>query len=55
MDSFFNRVAAVIEQARTHVGRTADLTMCVAYFEIGRIIVEEEQGGQARAQFGKAY
>ncbi|MDL2226714.1 PDDEXK nuclease domain-containing protein [Deltaproteobacteria bacterium OttesenSCG-928-M10] len=53
MDSFFNRVAALIEQARTHVGRTADLTMCVAYFEIGRMIVEEEQGGQARAQFGK--
>lgn len=53
MDGFFDRVAVVIEQARTHVGRTADLTMCVAYFEIGRIIVEEEQGGQARAQFGK--
>jgi len=53
MEDFFDRVAVVIEQARTYVGRTADLTMCVAYFEIGRVIVEEEQGGLARAQFGK--
>ena len=53
MEGFFDRVAVIIEQSRTYVGRTADLTMCVAYFEIGRMIVEEEQGGQARAQFGR--
>jgi len=49
---FFDKVAALIEQARAHVGRTADLTMCVTYFEIGRMIVEEEQGGKARAEYG---
>lgn len=32
---------------------TADLTMCVTYFEVGRMIVEEEQGGKARAEYGK--
>ena len=50
---FFENVALIIERARKFVGRTADLTMCVAYFEIGRMIVEEEQGGNARAAYGK--
>jgi hypothetical protein len=51
--SFFENVANVIAQARTFVGRTADLTMCAAYFEVGRMIVEEEQGGEARAKYGR--
>ena len=51
--SFFENVARVIEEARRHIGRAADYTMCVTYFEIGRMIVEEEQGGAARAEYGK--
>ena len=50
---FFENVAQLIEKTRAFVGRTADLTMCVTYFEIGRMIVEEEQGGKARAEYGK--
>jgi hypothetical protein len=50
---FFDNVAQIIEQARAHVGRTVDLTMCVTYFEVGRMIVEEEQGGKARAEYGR--
>ena len=53
MENFFADVAAIIEQARSYVGRTADLTMCVTYFEIGRIIVEQEQDGKARAEYGR--
>jgi len=52
-DRFFESVANIIEQARKYVGHTADLTMCVTYFEVGRMIVEEEQGGKARAEYGK--
>lgn len=52
-NDFFENVAAIIEQARRFVGRTADLTMCVTYFEVGRMIVEEEQGGKARAEYGR--
>jgi hypothetical protein len=51
--TFFEGVAQIIEQARRFVGRTADLTMCVTYFEVGRMIVEEEQGGKARAEYGR--
>ena len=50
---FFFRVANIIEQARKFVGRTADLTTTVTYFEIGRMIVENEQGGQERAEYGQ--
>jgi len=50
---FFDNVARLIEQARTYVGRTADLTMCVTYFEVGRLIVEQEQGGKVRAEYGR--
>jgi hypothetical protein len=52
-DGFFDNVAKIVEQARAYVGRTADLTMCITYFEIGRMIVEEEQGGKARAEYGR--
>ena len=52
MDNFFDGVALIIEQARAYVGRTANLAMCVSYFEVGRMIVEQEQGGKARAEYG---
>jgi len=47
MNNFFDNVVAIIEQAQTYVGRTADLTMCITYFEIRRMIVEQEQNGKA--------
>ena len=53
MNDFFGGVAAIIEQARAYVGRTADLAMCVTYFEVGRLIVEQEQSGKARAEYGR--
>ena len=43
-NNFFENIAKLIEGVRSFVGRTADLTMSitVTYFEIGRMIVEEE-------------
>ena len=52
-NDFFENVAQIIEQARSFVGYTADLTMCATYFEVGRMIIEEEQGGKARAEYGR--
>ena len=51
-DAFFERAATLIEQARTLVARTIDKTMCVTYFELGRMIIEEEQDGEAKAKYG---
>jgi predicted nuclease of restriction endonuclease-like (RecB) superfamily len=50
--AFFENVARIIENGQSFVGRTANLAMCVTYYEVGRMIVEEEQGGEARAQYG---
>jgi len=51
----FEKAALIIEQARQYVGRSANLTMSVTCFEVGRMIVDEEQGGQIRAAYGKDY
>ena len=46
-------VGELVEQARKHVGRTADITMCITNFIIGKIIVEREQDGANRAKYGR--
>ena len=51
--SLFARVAALIEEARQKVATVANLAQVYTNFEIGRQIVEEEQGGKRRAEYGK--
>jgi predicted nuclease of restriction endonuclease-like (RecB) superfamily len=53
VSDFFENVVQIIEKARKIVGRTTDMAMCISYYEIGRMIVEEEQGGKARAEYGR--
>ncbi len=50
---FYNRVIALLKEARKSVVQTVNKTMVYTYFEIGRIIVEEEQNGKARAAYGR--
>ncbi len=50
----FDRVAAILEEARTNVARTVNTRMVIAYWLIGREIVQEEQGGKRRAGYGDA-
>ncbi|GJM61258.1 hypothetical protein PEDI_18100 [Persicobacter diffluens] len=50
---FFEKVAALLNQARNHIARSVNATMTKTYFEIGRMIVEEEQPGEERAAYGK--
>lgn len=49
----FKQVAELLQNARQQVLRTVNSTMVYTYFEIGRIIVEEEQNGKDRAEYGK--
>ena len=51
--SLAERVIAVIEAARQKVATVANIAQVYANFEIGRQIVEEEQGGKRRADYGK--
>ena len=50
----FDRVAAILEEARVAVVRTVNTRMVIAYWLIGREIVQEEQGGKKRAGYGDA-
>ncbi len=47
-------VARVIEEARRAAARSVNAVMTATYWLIGRRIVEQEQGGQARAGYGEA-
>jgi predicted nuclease of restriction endonuclease-like (RecB) superfamily len=48
-----NRISELLISARTKVLQTVNQTMVLTYFEIGRMIVEEEQNGKQRADYGK--
>lgn len=51
--TLFTRAVNLLQEAREKVVRSVNLTMVHTYFEIGRMIVEEEQGGKERAGYGK--
>lgn len=50
----YNRIRKIIENARGNVVRAINTEMVVAYWHIGREIVEEEQKGKFRAGYGEA-
>ena len=50
---FYNKVARLLKEAQKSVVQSVNKTMVYTYFEIGRIIVEEEQKGKVRAEYGK--
>lgn len=50
---FLESVSDVLLQARKNAKTAVNLTMVYAYYEIGRIIVEEEQRGERRAAYGQ--
>ena len=49
---FFSQIVDLLQSAKSNVVRTINQTMVTTYFEIGRMIVEEEQGGKERAEYG---
>jgi predicted nuclease of restriction endonuclease-like (RecB) superfamily len=52
-ESFYNRIKEILKIARNRVYRAANSEMVIAYWNIGRTIVEEEQKGITRADYGK--
>ena len=49
----FSQISELLENSRKRVVVTVNQTMVLTYFEIGRIIVEDEQKGENRAEYGK--
>lgn len=50
---FYSQIVALLQSARNKVVRTVNQTMVLTYFEIGKMLVEKEQGGKVRANYGK--
>lgn len=51
--NLYTKIAELLQSARQKVVRTVNQTMVYTYFEIGRMIVEDEQQGKERAEYGK--
>lgn len=52
-NDFLRSVSDIISQAQKNAKTAVNLAMVYAYYEIGRMIVEEEQNGANRAAYGK--
>lgn len=50
---FFNDIRAILQTARQKAYTAVNFVMVEAYWQIGKRMVQEEQEGQARAEYGK--
>lgn len=54
MKNLVSEIRSIIETSRSNAVRSVDFCRVQMYWQIGRRIVEEEQGGSARAEYGKS-
>ncbi|MCO5230215.1 MAG: PDDEXK nuclease domain-containing protein [Chitinophagales bacterium] len=47
-----DKIISLIEHARSSVAKVANTAMVITYFQIGKLIVEELQQGESRAEYG---
>lgn len=52
-NGFLQNVSEILESARKNAKTAVNLAMVYAYYEVGRMIVEQEQHGENRAAYGK--
>ena len=50
---YIEKAKEILESAKKRVIRSINHVMVFAYYELGRLIVEEEQKGEIRAQYSK--
>ncbi|NWF91129.1 MAG: DUF1016 domain-containing protein [Ignavibacteriaceae bacterium] len=51
--NFYEDIKQILDKARSAAFRTVNFLMVESYWNIGRLIVEEEQKGKKRAEYGK--
>ena len=51
--ALYGAIRQVLESARKSAYKAVNFAMVQAYWQIGRLIVEDEQNGEARAEYGK--
>ena len=52
-NDLFLKIAQLLQAAKQNIVRHVNQTMVYTYYEIGRMIVEDEQQGKQRAEYGK--
>ena len=52
LDNVYGRIKDVLTQVRSRAWQAVNAAMVMSYWEVGRIIIEEEQRGKARAEYG---
>ncbi|MDR4504412.1 MAG: DUF1016 N-terminal domain-containing protein [Candidatus Scalindua sp.] len=50
----YQKIVEILEEARKTAYRSINSTMVHAYWRIGQQIVEHEQAGKSRAEYGKS-
>jgi predicted nuclease of restriction endonuclease-like (RecB) superfamily len=53
LDALYARVREILTLARDRAWQAVNTAMVEAYWEVGRVIVEDEQAGKGRADYGK--
>jgi predicted nuclease of restriction endonuclease-like (RecB) superfamily len=52
-DNLYTDIREILNTSRQHARQAVNAAMVQAYWQIGRLIVEDEQKGEARAEYGK--
>jgi predicted nuclease of restriction endonuclease-like (RecB) superfamily len=52
-DTIYNEIKTFIENARTQAYKAVNFAMVQAYWNIGRLIVEQEQKGEEKSEYGQ--
>ena len=53
IDNLFEEISQLIQQSRYRINTSVNLNQLYTNYYIGKIIVEDEQGGEKRAEYGK--
>lgn len=53
LDTLYRQVREILNAARARAWQAVNAAMVEAYWEVGRVVVEEEQAGRERADYGK--
>lgn len=54
IEKTYGSIRLILEEARSNAYRAVNSAMVKTYWQIGKIIVEKEQKGKAKADYGKA-
>lgn len=54
ISKLYNEISSILKTARANAYKAVNFAMVTSYWSIGQVIVEDEQNGNERAEYGKA-